>query len=163
MARKLSAGVVMYRRFGEVLQVLLVHPGGPYWAKKDLGSWSIPKGEYVDGEDPLAVAQREFEEETGFRATGRFLPLAPLRQPSGKVISAWACEGDCDASAIRSNTFSMEWPPRSGKVETFPEVDRAEWFSLEDARDRMIKGQRGFLDQLAGLVVSGPEGIGRDS
>jgi len=164
MARKLSAGLAMYRRCGVLLQVFLVHPGGPFWAKKDLESWSIPKGEYVHGEEPLDVAQREFEEETGFRARGPFLPLAPIRQPSGKLISAWACEGNCDASAIRSNTFPMEWPPRSGKVEQFPEVDKAEWFSLEDARKKIVKGQRGFLDQLAALVeVSGSGGIGSGS
>ena len=112
---KKSAGLLMYRRRHGVLEVFLVHPGGPFWQKKDAGSWSIPKGEYTTEEDPLEVAKREFQEETGFRASGEFVPLTSRKQPSGKIINAWAFEGDCDASTIKSNTFSMEWPPRSGK------------------------------------------------
>jgi predicted NUDIX family NTP pyrophosphohydrolase len=111
---KKSAGLLMFRRRQGSVEVFLVHPGGPFWTRKDEGAWSIPKGEYDPGEDPLEAAQREFQEETGFEATGEFLPLAPRKQPSGKIISAWALEGDCDASAIQSNNFSMEWPPRSG-------------------------------------------------
>jgi len=124
-----SAGLLMYRHRGGILQVFLVHPGGPYWAKKDLGSWSIPKGEFTPDEDPLEAAKREFEEETGFSASGPFSPLTPIKQPSGKIVQAWAFEGDGDPSAIKSNTFSMEWPPRSGKYQEFPEVDRAGWFT----------------------------------
>jgi len=138
----------MYRRTKELVEVFLVHPGGPFWAKKDLGTWSIPKGEYDPGEDPLEVAIREFEEETGFQASGEFTPLASLKQPSGKVVHAWAFEGDCDTTAIQSNTFFMEWPPRSGKQQEFPEVDRAEWFRIEIARDKILKGQVGFIEEL---------------
>ena len=146
---KLSAGLLMFRRRGDTLEVLLVHPGGPFWAKKDLGAWSIPKGEYTEGEDALAAARREFEEETGFAATGEFLQLTDLRQPGGKIVSAWAFEGDCDPSLARSNTFSMEWPPGSGKTREFPEVDRAAWFTIETARLKLLKGQKGFLGELA--------------
>jgi predicted NUDIX family NTP pyrophosphohydrolase len=149
---KNSAGLLMYRRRGGILQVFLVHPGGPYWAKKDLGSWSIPKGEFPPDEDPFEAARREFEEETGFAAAGHFRPLTPTRQPSGKMVQAWAFEGDCDPSVIKSNTFSMEWPPRSGKDQEFPEVDRAEWFTIETAKDKILKGQVGFLDELQGMV-----------
>ena len=154
---KNTAGLLMYRHRGGILKVLLVHPGGPYWAKKDLGSWSIPKGEFTPEEDPLEAARREFEEETGFPATGHFSPLTPIRQPSGKIVHAWAFEGDCDPSAIKSNTFSMEWPPRSGKYQEFPEVDRAEWFTIETAKDKILKGQVGFLDELQGMIGSGPD------
>jgi predicted NUDIX family NTP pyrophosphohydrolase len=149
---KKSAGLLMYRRRRGVLEVFLVHPGGPFWQKKDAGSWSIPKGEYMPGEDPLDVAKRELQEETSFKASGEFIPLTPRRQPSGKIISAWAFEGDCDASAIRSNTFLMEWPPRSGRQQEFPEVDRAGWFSISAARERIIKGQSGFLDELTQIL-----------
>ena len=147
MARR-SAGLLMYRRRGDALEVLLVHPGGPLWARKDLGAWSIPKGEYEAGEDPLAAARREFEEETGFTAAGEFLQLSELRLPGRKVISAWAIEGDCDPSLIRSNNFSLEWPPKSGKIREFPEVDRAEWFSIEAARSKLLRGQSGLLNEL---------------
>ncbi len=112
---KMSAGLLMYRRRRGILEVFLVHPGGPFWSKKDAGAWSIPKGEYTTGEDPLEVAKREFREETGFEASGEFVPLTPRKQPSGKIITIWAFEGDCDASAAKSNTFLMEWPPRSGR------------------------------------------------
>ena len=147
MAR-LSAGLLLYRRRRGVLEVFLVHPGGPFWAGKDAGVWSIPKGEFSPGEDPLAAARREFGEETGFTAAGEFLPLTPLKQPSGKIIQAWAVAGDCDPGAIRSNTFSLEWPPRSGRRQEFPEVDRAAWFTLAGAREKISQGQAGFLEEL---------------
>jgi predicted NUDIX family NTP pyrophosphohydrolase len=150
--RKKSAGLLMYRRPRGALEVFLVHPGGPFWQKKDAGSWSIPKGEYMPGEDPLAAAKREFQEETSFKASGEFIPLTPRKQPSGKIISAWAFEGDCDASAIKSNTFLMEWPPRSGRQQEFPEVDRAGWFSVPVAKEKIIKGQSGFLEELTQVV-----------
>jgi predicted NUDIX family NTP pyrophosphohydrolase len=150
---KHSAGLLMYRR-REKLEVFLVHPGGPFWAKKDAGAWSIPKGEYRPGDDPLAAARREFREETGFSVAGEFIPLTPIKQPSGKIIQAWAVEGDCDAGAIRSNTFTLEWPPRSGHQQEFPEVDRAAWFTLTAAREKIIKGQVGFLEELERLVLT---------
>jgi predicted NUDIX family NTP pyrophosphohydrolase len=153
---KQSAGFLMYRTCNGVVEVLLVHPGGPFWAKKDLGSWSIPKGEYDLGEVPLDVAKREFEEETGLQVGGPFMPLAPLKQPSGKVVHAWALEGNCDATAITSNTFSIEWPPRSGKQQEFPEVDRAEWFTIETATKKILKGQVGFLEELQNILRSEP-------
>jgi predicted NUDIX family NTP pyrophosphohydrolase len=128
--------------------VFLVHPGGPFWAKKDLGAWSIPKGEYPDGEEPLAAAKREFEEETGIKPEGDFTPLKAIKQPGGKMVLAWAFEGDGDASAIKSNTFSMEWPPHSGNQQEFPEVDRAEWFNIEAAREKILKGQLPLLEEL---------------
>jgi predicted NUDIX family NTP pyrophosphohydrolase len=149
---KKSAGLVMYRRRRGVVEVLLVHPGGPFWEKKDAGSWSIPKGEYMPGEDPLEVAKREFQEETSLKASGEFIPLTPRKQPSGKIISAWAFEGDCDASAIKSNTFLMEWPPRSGRQQEFPEVDRAGWFSISAAKEKIVKGQSGFVDEVAQIL-----------
>ena len=149
---KKSAGLLMYRRRHGVLEVFLVHPGGPFWQKKDAGSWSIPKGEYTTEGDPLEVAKREFQEETGFKASGEFVPLTSQKQPSGKIITAWAFEGGCDASTIKSNTFSMEWPPRSGKREEFPEVDRAGWFSIPDAKEKIIKGQSGFVDELVRIL-----------
>lgn len=150
MPRKNSAGILLYRRRGGDLEVFLVHPGGPFWAKKDLGAWSLPKGELDEGEDPLAAAIREFTEETALPISGEFRPLAPLRQPSGKTIHAWAVEGDCNPEELRSNTFEMEWPPKSGKRQEFAEVDRAAWFSIGEARVRMIKGQVPFLDELVG-------------
>jgi predicted NUDIX family NTP pyrophosphohydrolase len=151
---KLSAGILMFRRRDATLQVFLVHPGGPFWKNKDAGSWSIPKGEYGEGEDPLDAAKREFCEETGFEANGEFIPLGRMKQSSGKAIIAWALEGDCSPAAIRSNTFSVEWPPKSGQQQEFPEVDRAGWFSLDDARTRIVKGQLGFLDRLAERIGS---------
>jgi predicted NUDIX family NTP pyrophosphohydrolase len=138
----------MYRRRRGVLEVFLVHPGGPFWAGKDAGAWSIPKGEYTLAEDPLAAARREFTEETGLTAAGEFIPLTPLKQPGGKIIHAWAVQGDCDPGAIRSNTFSLEWPPRSGRRQDFPEVDRAAWFPLAAAREKITQGQLGFLEEL---------------
>jgi predicted NUDIX family NTP pyrophosphohydrolase len=149
---KRSSGLLLFRIRGGALEVLLVHPGGPYWAKKDLGAWSIPKGEPGPGEEPLDAAIREFEEETGFRPGERLLPLAPVRQPGGKEVLAWAAEGDVDAAALRSNTFSMEWPPRSGRKAEFPEVDRAGWFAVDVARRKILRGQLGLLDELERLV-----------
>lgn len=149
---KRSAGLLMYRR-NNGLEVFLVHPGGPFWAKKDLGVWSIPKGEYAAGEEPLAAARREFEEETGFPAEGDFIDLGTVEQASGKIVSAWAFAGDCDPQNLRSNSFEMEWPPRSGRKMEFPEVDRGGWYSIEDARRYLLAGQQVFLDRLlrAGL------------
>jgi predicted NUDIX family NTP pyrophosphohydrolase len=156
VARKTSAGLLPYRFEDGELQVLLVHPGGPFWASKDDGAWSIPKGEYGEGEDAFEVAQREFEEETGFRASGDFLELGTARQKSGKVVRAWAFEGDYEATRIVSNTFEMEWPPRSGRMRVFPEVDRAAWFSVMQAQIKISKGQvellRRLFDRL-GLAV----------
>jgi predicted NUDIX family NTP pyrophosphohydrolase len=149
---KKSAGLSMYRFRDSDLEVFLVHPGGPFWARKDEGAWSIPKGEYTDDEDPLTAARREFKEETGQEAAGDFMPLSPLKQPGGKVISAWAFEGDCPADSIKSNTFTLEWPPRSGKQAHFPEVDRAAWFSIGQAKKKILKGQVGFIEQLCSLV-----------
>jgi predicted NUDIX family NTP pyrophosphohydrolase len=148
--KKTSAGILLYRRRGEEMEVFLIHPGGPFWAKKDLGAWSLPKGELEEGEDPLAAAVREFTEETGFPIAGDFRPLQPRRQPSGKTILAWAVEGDCDPAKLRSGLFSMEWPPRSGKQQEFPEADRGAWFTLAEARRRIIAGQAPFLDELIG-------------
>jgi predicted NUDIX family NTP pyrophosphohydrolase len=145
---KTSAGILPYRSRDGRLEVLLVHPGGPFWAKKDLGSWSIAKGEYEEGEDPLQAALREFLEETGHQPAGPFLPLAQRKQPGGKRIDAWATESDWDSSRLVSNTFSMEWPKGSGRIQTFPEVDRAEWFEISEAARRILPGQRGFLDEL---------------
>ena len=149
---KRSAGLLMYRRAGPGVAVLLVHPGGPFWAKKDLGAWSIPKGEYADGEDPLAVARREFEEETGARPQGEFRPLGEVKQAGGKRVSAWAVEGDFDPARLVSNTFELEWPPRSGRKQRFAEVDRADWFSPAEAREKILPGQRAFIDRLEELV-----------
>lgn len=148
MAR-LSAGLLMYRTTNGAIEVLLVHPGGPFWARKDDGAWSIPKGEYPPDEDPLAAAIREFHEETGCQANGPFVPLAQVTQASGKVVSAWAMKGDWDPALLQSNTFSMEWPRGSGRQQEFPEVDRAAWFGLADARRRINPGQRGLLDELS--------------
>jgi predicted NUDIX family NTP pyrophosphohydrolase len=149
---KLSAGLLMYRLREGRLQVLLVHPGGPFWAKKDAGAWSIPKGEVAEGEDLLSAAQREFHEELGFRAEGVFVALSPIQQKGGKTVHAWAIEGDCDPAAVHSNTFKMEWPPRSGRMAEFPEVDRAEFFDLPTARTKINAGQAALLDELAGQL-----------
>ncbi|MGE5237873.1 MAG: NUDIX domain-containing protein [Chloroflexota bacterium] len=145
---KESAGLLMYRRKEGQLQVFLVHPGGPFWMKKDQGAWSIPKGLFEPGEDAYAAAKREFQEETGIRASGVLVALAPVRTPSGKIVHAWALEGDCDPDSIRSNTFTIEWPPRSGKMREFPEVDRAAWFDISEARRRIHRGQVALLDEL---------------
>ena len=147
---KRSAGLLVYRRAGAGLEVLLVHPGGPYWARKDDGAWSLPKGEYEEGEEPLEVALREFSEElgTGPPDANAAVDLGELRQPGGKLVRAWAVEGDLDVTAITSNTFEMEWPPHSGRTGEFPEVDRAGWFDLDTARRKLLRGQTGFLDRL---------------
>ena len=146
---KWSAGILLYRRTNGEPEVLLVHPGGPYWEKKDLGAWSIPKGEYDDAEDPRACALREFEEELGARPPeGELAALGSAKQSGGKVVTAWAVEGDLDPAGARSNTFTLEWPPRSGVMREFPEVDRAEWFTLDDARQRINPAQAVFLDRL---------------
>jgi predicted NUDIX family NTP pyrophosphohydrolase len=144
-----SAGILLYRRAHGELEVLLVHPGGPFWAKKDLGAWSIPKGEYDDAEDPRAGALREFEEELGSPPpAGELAALGTARQSGGKVVTAWAVEGDLDPANARSNTFTMEWPPRSGVMREFPEVDSADWFTLDQARTRINPAQAVFLDRL---------------
>ncbi|HEX5959056.1 MAG TPA: NUDIX domain-containing protein [Hyphomicrobiaceae bacterium] len=144
-----SAGIILYRRRAGGLEVLLVHPGGPFWAKKDDGAWSIPKGEYQPGEeDALAAARREFQEETGWPAVGPAIALGSFRQPSGKIVDAWAIEGDLDPAALKSNTFPLEWPPRSGRMREVPEVDRAEWFAPEAAARKLLKGQRPILEAL---------------
>jgi predicted NUDIX family NTP pyrophosphohydrolase len=152
VARK-SAGIVLYRSGAAGIEVLLVHPGGPFWAKKDAGVWSIPKGEYEDDEDPLACALREFEEETGTRlGSDDVVELGSVRQKSGKHVSAWAVAGDLDAATVRSNTFVMEWPPRSGREAEFPEIDRAEWFGLDVAREKLVAAQAELLDRLRQVV-----------
>jgi predicted NUDIX family NTP pyrophosphohydrolase len=148
-----SAGILLYRERSGAPEVLLVHPGGPYWAKKDLGVWSIPKGEYEDGEEPLACALREFEEELGGAPpTDTPSDLGETRQAGGKLVRAWALEGDLDPARMRSNTFTLEWPPRSGAMREFPEVDRAEWFALAEARRRINPAQVVFLERLRELL-----------
>ena len=154
---KRSAGLLLYRRRDEAVEVFLVHPGGPFWAKKDLGAWSIPKGEYGENEDPFSAAQREFEEETGSAAPADAKPLGELKQAGGKVVLAWAAEGDCDPEKLLSNQCQIEWPPRSGRMIDIPEVDRAAWFSLEDAREHILKSQQPFLDRLVALRLNAEE------
>lgn len=145
---KRSAGLLLYRKVGRSVEVFLVHPGGPFWAKKDDGAWSIPKGEIGEGEEPRAAAKREFQEETGLTLKGRFDALEPVKQAGGKIVYAWSVEGDFDASQIRSNKVSMEWPPRSGKMQEFPEVDRGAWFGIEAARKKILKAQEPLLEQI---------------
>ncbi len=140
--------MLLFRHTDGAVEVLLAHPGGPFWAKKDQGAWSIPKGEFSDEEDALLAAMREFREETGESVTGDLIPLQPRRQPGGKLVYAWAVRSDFDPARLKSNTFSMEWPPHSGRQATFPEVDRAAWFRLDGARQKILKGQVGFLDEL---------------
>jgi predicted NUDIX family NTP pyrophosphohydrolase len=148
-AAKRSAGILLYRTSGGVPEVLLVHPGGPFWARRDAGAWSIPKGEYEEADDPLAAALREFEEETGTALdAGELRDLGEVKQKGGKVVSAFAAEGDIDADNVRSNTFTMEWPPRSGRMAEFPEIDRAGWFVLDEAREKLNPAQAEFLDRL---------------
>ena len=149
-----SAGILMYKYRADELLVLLVHPGGPYWAKRDLGSWSIPKGEY-EGEDPLTAAGREFQEETGGQVQGPFLSLGEVTHSNRKTVSAWAAEGDFDPKTLKSNLCEIEWPPKSGRTQLIPEADRAEWFSLQDARVKILAGQRPFLDRLESALKSG--------
>lgn len=150
MTRKESAGLLMYRRRGGAIEVLLVHPGGPFWARRDDGAWTIPKGEIdrVGGEEPLATARREFGEETGLTPDGPFMALTPVRQKGGKVVHAWAFAGDCDPAALTSNTFTMEWPPRSGVFASFPEVDRAAFFGLAEAARKLNPAQVVWLEEL---------------
>ncbi|MBL4678136.1 MAG: NUDIX domain-containing protein [Mucilaginibacter sp.] len=149
---KQSAGLLLYRLANGKPQVFLVHPGGPFFAKKDNGAWSIPKGEFDDNEDPLAAARREFEEEVGKPITGNFIKLQPIKQKSGKTVHAWAVEADIDHTNIVSNTFEIEWPPKSGKRVAFPEIDRAGWFSLEEAKVKLIAAQVGMIEELEGFV-----------
>jgi predicted NUDIX family NTP pyrophosphohydrolase len=149
---KRSAGLLVYRRREGALEVFLVHPGGPFWAKKDLGAWTIPKGEYLEGEEPLAAAIREFAEETGFPLSGSFVELGTITQASGKLVSAWACEGDFDATQLISNSCEIEWPPRSGRLITIPEVDRGDWFSLAEAEKRILKSQQALLEKLVKIL-----------
>lgn len=144
-----SAGILVYRVRNEQVEVMLVHPGGPFWAQKDAGAWSIPKGLFTAEEDPFEAAKREFEEETGFAIDGDFLPLGAVKQPSGKTVHAWAVAGDVEVKHLISNSFEMEWPPHSGRKREFPEVDRGEWFSLSAASEKILKGQREFLARLA--------------
>ena len=146
-----SAGLLLFRRKSQ-LEVLLVHPGGPFWAKRDVGVWSIPKGEYPESEHPLTAARREVQEETGFTPDGDFLPLGEVKQAGGKRVTAWAVECDFDAAAIRSNTFQLEWPPKSGKFREFPEIDRAAWLSLAEAQKKIMPTQAAFLARLAELL-----------
>jgi predicted NUDIX family NTP pyrophosphohydrolase len=143
-----SAGILLYRRIDKKLQVFLAHPGGPFWKNKDEGAWTIPKGEYTNDEDPLDAAKREFEEETGMSITGRFIPLSTVKLKSGKWIRAWAIEKDIDPTLIKSNTFSLEWPPRSGKFIDVPEIDRAAWFDVNEANQKINQGQRPLIDEL---------------
>jgi predicted NUDIX family NTP pyrophosphohydrolase len=150
---KKSAGIVLFRRGAGGLEFLIVHPGGPFWAKKDEGAWSIPKGEYSEGEVALEVALRELEEETGLRADGEPILLQPVRQRAGKEILAWGLEGDFDAAQLRSNTFRMEWPPRSGKMAEFAEVDRAAWVTLAEARTKLNPAQLPLLEELAAKLA----------
>jgi predicted NUDIX family NTP pyrophosphohydrolase len=144
-----SAGILLHRARDGAIEVFLVHPGGPLWRNKDAGAWSIPKGEFAEGEDALAVARREFEEETGRSIAGDFVALTPIRQRGGKFVHAWAVEGDILLTGLASNTFTIEWPPRSGRMQSFPEVDRYAWFTLDEARSKINEAQRAFLDELA--------------
>lgn len=153
---KRSAGLLLYRRNENGLEVFLVHPGGPYWSKKDLGAWTIPKGEYTEAEDPLAAARREFLEETGFTVDGIFVALGSIRQTGGKVVSVWALEGDCDPAKLTSNFCQLQWPPRSGKMIEIPEIDRGEWFSLHEAQHRILASQAPMLMRLVEAVDSAP-------
>lgn len=151
--QKISAGILLYRRQSGVIQVFLVHPGGPFWTNKDIGAWSIPKGLIDPDEDPLEAARREFKEETGCSLRDHFLPLSPVRTRSGKLIHAWASEGDCDPSSLKSNTFAMEWPPGSGSQREFPEVDLGGWFEIEEAKKKINQGQTGLLAELQRLLM----------
>jgi len=148
MAKK-SAGILLYRFTNKILEVFLVHPGGPFWAKKDIGIWSIPKGEFTEGEEPLDAAKREFKEELGqdFAGAG-LIPLSPVKQKNGKIVYAWASSGDIDPAAVKSNTFEMEWPPKSGKMQEFPEVDRGQWFSASEAKEKIIDAQAALIEEL---------------
>ena len=155
---KQSAGLLMFRHSKQQPEVFLVHPGGPFWAKKDLGAWTIPKGEYAEGEAPLTAAMREFTEETGFAVPSSaeaYLDLGTIKQSGGKLVSVWAFEGDCDPAALVSNTFEMEWPPRSGRQSAFPEVDRGSWFSIAEARERILASQQSIIVMLLKKLDAG--------
>jgi predicted NUDIX family NTP pyrophosphohydrolase len=152
---KNSAGILMYRIHKGYLEVLLVHPGGPFWEKKDRGVWSIPKGLISETEEPLTAAKREFEEEIGIRVKGKFIPLQPVKLQSGKILHVWAVEGNCDPSEIKSNTFTVEWPPRSNRIQEFPEVDRASWFNINKAKEKINPGQIPILEQLRQIIEIG--------
>lgn len=154
MAKK-SAGLLMYRLLDGELQVLLGHPGGPFWRNRDEGAWSIPKGEILESEDPLEAAKREFREETGIHPDGPFIELSPIRQRGGKTVRAWAFEGDCDPSAIESEAFEMEWPPNSGRMQEFPEIDEARFFELDEAKRKINPAQVALLEELASRLDSG--------
>jgi predicted NUDIX family NTP pyrophosphohydrolase len=155
---KRSAGLLLYRKRGESFELFLVHPGGPFWAKKDLGAWSIPKGEFGEGEEPLDAARREFMEETGFAAPANAVALGEIKQAGGKIVVAWAAEGDCDPNGLVSNVCSIEWPPLSVKMIEIPEVDRGAWFSFDAARERILKSQQPFLERLAWLMEASGRG-----
>jgi predicted NUDIX family NTP pyrophosphohydrolase len=147
-----SAALLVYKHAPDGIQVFLVHPGGPFWAKKDLGAWSIPKGEFDDSEDGLAAARREFREEVGQEIDGDFIVLTPVKQRGGKMVHAWAIEGEVDEAAVKSNEFEMEWPPRSGRKAQFPEIDQGRWFPIAEAKRRILTGQAPILDELAARV-----------
>lgn len=150
-----SAGILLYRFHNNLKQVLLVHPGGPFWAKKDLGAWSVPKGEFGPGENPLDAAKRELEEETGIKAEGNFIELTPVKQKSGKLVYAWALPKDIDPAAIKSNNFEMEWPPKSGKINSFPEIDKAAWYTMDEARKKIVDGQIPLINELEAKLNEG--------
>lgn len=150
---KKSAGLLLYRHIQDSIEVLLVHPGGPFWRNKDEGAWTVPKGEFDDAEDPLYAAKREFKEETGSDPPDDgYLPLKPIKQKNGKIVHAWAVNGDFDPASLESNTFALEWPPKSGRMQEFPEVDRAEWFTLDIAKRKMLAGQPTLVDELLQLL-----------
>ena len=157
---KESAGLLLFRRGARGPEVFLVHPGGPFWAKKDEHAWSIAKGEFAADEDPLTAARREFAEEPGLPVTGTFVALSPCRQPGGKIVHGFAVEGDCDPAAVKSNMFTIEWPPRSGRRQEFPEIDRAAWFPLDGARSKIHKGQVPLLDELERMLATSPQSAG---
>lgn len=150
--KKQSAGILLYRSADSEPEVFLVHPGGPFWKNKDEGAWTIPKGEFDESEDPLAAAIREFKEETGYAIKGKFKALKPVQQKAGKVVHAWAIAGDVDERNIKSNFFEMEWPPKSGKKQSFPEIDKASWFAISKAREKINSSQAALLDQLLDLI-----------
>ncbi len=150
---KQSAGILLYRFHQKTLQVMLVHPGGPFYAKKDAGAWTIPKGEPDEDEDLLLAAQREFTEETGIVLKGTFIPLTSVKQKGGKLVHAWAIEGDVDVTALKSNTFEMPWPPKSGKMQSFPEIDKAAWLSVEEALTKILPAQGAFIEELSALTT----------
>jgi predicted NUDIX family NTP pyrophosphohydrolase len=155
---KKSAGILPFRYNKKKLEVMLAHPGGPFWKNKDLGAWSVVKGEYNDDEEPLTAAKREWQEETSLKISGNFIPLKPVRQKSGKEILAWAVETDMDPTHIKSNDFEMEWPPKSGRKQSFPEIDRAEWFSVEAAKEKINPKQAALIDELISIVSGGRAG-----